>query len=131
MIQGSCCCGEVRFSISEQPKFVAICHCSRCRKLGASPFAMVDAASFELLGGSARVVHYEPVPPHKYRRSFCGECGTSLGEILSDEKTFPVSVNCFDQGLDDVEVRFHEHVASKPPWVEIPAGTKQFEHDPF
>ena len=130
MIRGSCCCGEVRFSISEQPKFVAICHCSRCRKLGASPFAMVDAASFELLGGSERVVQYEPVPPNKYRRSFCGRCGTSLGEIFSDEKMFPVSVNCFDQGLDSVEVRFHEHVASKPPWVEIPAGTKQFEYDP-
>ena len=46
MVEGSCCCGKVRLSVSQEPKFVAACHCTRCRKLGATPFAMVTAESF-------------------------------------------------------------------------------------
>jgi hypothetical protein len=63
MIQGSCCCGEVRFEVSEKPKFVAACHCSRCRKVGATPFAMVEGAGFRLLSGREHVVEYPP-PSH-------------------------------------------------------------------
>ncbi len=129
MIEGSCCCGEVRFSVSEEPKFVAACHCTRCRKLGATPFAMVTAESFELIRGREQIVQYRPEPPFKYPRCFCGKCGTSLGEMISDEKMFPVPVNCFDQDLG-VEIGFHEHVATKPAWYVIPEGVKQFEGDP-
>jgi hypothetical protein len=119
----------VRFSISQKPKFLASCHCSRCRKLGAGTFAMVLADGFELESGRESIVRYEPEPPFKYVRCFCGKCGTPLGEILSEGEMFPVSANCFDDDLE-MEIRFHEHVASKPSWVEIPAGSKQFERDP-
>lgn len=129
MIQGSCCCGEVRFEVSEKPKFVAACHCSRCRKVGATPFAMVEAAGFRLLSGREHVVEYPPVPPFKYRRCFCGKCGTSLGEMVSDEKMFPVPVNCFDEDIG-MEIRFHEHVATRPSWCVIPEDSKQFAGDP-
>ena len=49
--------------------------------------------------------------------------------MISDEKMFPVPVNCFDGELG-VEIRFHEHVATKPDWYVIPEGVKQFEGDP-
>lgn len=129
MTLGSCCCGEVRFSISQKPKFLATCHCSRCRKLGTSTFAMVQAEGFELLSGRDRIVVYDPEPGFKYKRSFCGKCGTSLGEMLSEGAMFPIPADCFDEDLG-MEIRFHEHVASKPAWIEIPAGCKQFENDP-
>jgi hypothetical protein len=90
---------------------------------------MVYAGSLTIHTGAERIVTYRPEPPFKYRRSFCGKCGTSLGEILSDEELFPVSVNCFDQELD-LEILFHEHVASKPSWCHIPPGSKQFDSEP-
>jgi hypothetical protein len=129
MFRGSCCCGAVRFSISQPPRFVAACHCSRCRKVGGTPFAMVDAASFALVGGREHIHQYQPEPGFKYRRCFCGTCGTSLGEMLSDEKMFPIPTECFDDDLG-MEIRFHEHVATKPAWFVIPDGVKQFEGDP-
>ena len=86
MFQGSCCCGEVRFRVTQKPRFVADCHCSRCRKLGATPFAMVEAASFELVSGREHVATHRPAPPFRYGRCFCRLCGTSLGEITSQEK---------------------------------------------
>lgn len=129
MIQGSCCCGAVRFAISKQPKFLAECHCSRCRKLGATPFAMVEADGFELLAGRESIAEFPPVAPFTYRRTFCRECGTSLGELGTEAEMFPISANCFDDDLE-MDILFHEHVATKPRWVEIPDGVKQFEGNP-
>jgi len=129
MYEGSCCCGGVKFTVAQKPRFVAACHCSRCRKVGATPFAMVHAEGFELLSGKELIVEYRPEPPFKYTRCFCGACGTSLGEITSRGKLFPIPVNCFD-GEVDLEIAFHEHVATKPAWYPIAAGAKQFEGDP-
>lgn len=129
MFNGSCCCGSVRFSISAKPKIVGACYCSRCRKVGATPFALVEADTFTLESGRESVVEYLPEPSFKYTRCFCGKCGTSLGEITATEGMFPVSLNCFDQDLD-VEIGFHEHVATKPSWCSIPDGAKQFEGNP-
>ena len=115
--------------MSAEPKFVGACYCSRCRKVGATPFAMVDASTFALQRGREHIVEYLPEPSFKYVRCFCGRCGTSLGEITSSEGMFPIPLNCFDEELE-VEIGFHEHVATKPSWCLIPEGAKQFEGDP-
>ena len=91
---------------------------------------MVYADSLTLHAGAERIITYRPEPPFEYDRSFCGKCGTSLGEILSDQEMFPVPVNCFDQEIG-LEIAFHEHVATRPSWCELPPGSKQFEGDPF
>ena len=129
MIEGSCCCGEVRFSISAKPEIVGACYCSRCLKVGGTPFALVPAETFSLDQGRESIVQYQPEPAFKYVRCFCGKCGTSLGEITSDQGMFPVPINCFD-GDVELEIGFHEHVATKPSWCLIPEGAKQFEGDP-
>jgi len=49
--------------------------------------------------------------------------------MLSDEKMFPIPVDCFDQDLG-LEIRFYEHVGTKPSRYVIPDGVKQFEGDP-
>lgn len=35
MIRGSCCCGAISFALSEPPSMMGVCHCTRCRKVGA------------------------------------------------------------------------------------------------
>ena len=129
MIKGSCCCGSVKFELASPPSMMGMCHCSRCRKAGASALAFVDKDSFTLLEGREFIQRYEPEPPFKYARTFCKNCGTSLGEIGSENDSFPVSVNCLD---DDPEVRiqFHVYVGSKPAWYEICDNAKQFQESP-
>ncbi len=130
MIEGSCCCGEVRFAVTERPKMLVQCHCSRCRKVGATPFVLIERAVFELVSGREQITEYRADSPFKFVRAFCAKCGTSLGEMTSDEQSFPIPASCFDEDLG-LTVRFHEHVATKPSWVEIPPGEKQFDGDPF
>jgi len=129
MIQGNCCCGAVKFTLSSKPKFLGICHCSRCRKLGSSEFFMVEKDSFKWVSGKEFVTEYVPEPPFIYKRCFCNKCGSSLGEILSNEKEFPLAANSLnsDPGL---KVLFHEHIASRPSWQLLHDGAKLFDGNP-
>jgi len=106
------------------------CHCSRCRKLGASTFVFVNKADFLWIQGQEFVARYEPGAPYKYNRTFCKKCGTALGDIGAQEDSFPIVANCLD---DDPIVRneFHEFVADKPDWYEICDAAKQFQEEPI
>jgi hypothetical protein len=130
MIKGSCCCGRIKFQLKEKPLMMGTCHCSRCRKASGGTFVFVTKESLEWVEGKDFVATYIPNPPFKYNRNFCSSCGTSLGEILSSEKSFPISAHCLD---DDPEVRnqFHEFVESKPAWSNICDDSKQFSEHPL
>lgn len=128
-MHGSCACGAVSFTLSEPPSMMGTCHCSRCRKVGADHFVFVARDALALESGRDSIAVYEPEPGYKYRRSFCSTCGTALGEILSEEKSFPINAHLLD---DDpgVRNRFHEFVADKPAWYDICDDAKQFPHHP-
>lgn len=129
MIHGSCCCGAVKFTLSSKPKFLGICHCSRCRKLGASEFFMVEKDSFQWVSGKEFVAEYPAEEPFIYNRCFCSKCGSSLGEILSDAKEFPIAANALDSD-PGLKVLFHEHTVSRPSWQLLHEGAKLFEENP-
>ena len=128
-MKGSCCCGAVRFEIAGQPSMMGTCHCTRCRKAGASVFVFVEKEQLLWISGRDRIARYQPAPPYKYERCFCGTCGTALGELTSENDSFPIAANAFD---DDPVVRngFHEFVAEKPEWYAICDGAKQFAGHP-
>lgn len=117
MIEGSCLCGAVKFRLTAPPEMMGTCHCSRCRKAGASTIVFVRRETLEWVQGRDRVALHTPPAPFQYGRCFCRECGTSLGEILSPEARFPIAADALD---DDpgLRVGFHEHLADRPPWHE-------------
>lgn len=129
MWKGSCCCGAVQFEVTEKPSMLGTCHCSRCRKVGASHLAFVKAKAFTLTQGRESISVFKAEPPFQYDRCFCSKCGTSLGEVLSDSESFPISADCLDSELD-LEVAFHEFVAEKPSWLKIGGTGKQFPGHP-
>jgi hypothetical protein len=102
------------------------CHCSICRKVGAGTIVFVNKDSFRWVQGREFISRYES---GIYTRCFCQKCGTALGEIESQEHSFPIAANCFD---DDpiVRNRFHEFVSGKPAWYKICDDAKQFPEHP-
>ncbi|HHF3133837.1 TPA: GFA family protein [Vibrio diabolicus] len=131
MIKGSCCCGTVQFELSEKPTMMGTCHCTRCRKVGASTLVFVNSSSFEITSGRDKIAIYKAEEPYKYDRCFCSVCGSALGEVLSDSESFPVAANCFDDELG-VENQFHEFTCEKPKWLKIGDDAKQFcKHPEF
>ena len=129
MIKGSCCCGAVQFELSEAPSMLGTCHCSRCRKVGASAIAFVKSSAFEITKGRNEISTYKAVPPYKYDRCFCSVCGSALGEVFSEEDTFPIAANCIDDDIE-IENRFHEFVSEKPSWSKIGDSAEQFDGHP-
>ena len=129
MIKGGCCCEAVKFELLAEPSMMGTCHCSRCRKAGASAIVFVKREDLRLIQGREQVALYQPAPPYKYGRCFCKICGTSLGEILSEEDSFPIAANAIDSELT-IKNSFHEFVGEKPSWYEICDDAKQSEGHP-
>lgn len=129
MHTGSCCCGEVKFEVARPPSMLAMCHCSRCRKLGVGALAFVKREDLTVTSGQESIGTYKPEAPFKYVRNFCAKCGTGLGEILSTEDSFPISAHLFDTPLD-LEIKFHEWVDAKPAWYCIGDAAPQHDGHP-
>jgi len=130
MIKGSCCCGAVQFELTEMPNMMGTCHCTRCRKVGASTLVFVKSETFKLLQGREHITTFKAEPPYQYDRCFCSACGSALGEVLSKGDSFPVAANCLD---DDIAIanQFHEFVSEKPCWLTIGDAAQQFDAHPF
>nr|WP_243144801.1 GFA family protein [Litoreibacter roseus] len=112
-----------------EPSMMGTCHCSRCRKVGASAIVFIKKSDLEWVQGKEKLTTFQPAAPYLYSRCFCQICGTSLGEILSDDDTFPISANALDDAFE-VRNQFHEFVAEKPSWYEICDAAQQFQGHP-
>lgn len=108
---------------------MGMCHCSRCRKVGASALVFVTSSVLHITKGRAQIATFKAEAPYKYNRCFCSVCGTALGEMLSEEESFPISAHCIDGDLE-LENSFHEFVSEKPCWFKIGDNAKQFEQHP-
>jgi hypothetical protein len=79
---------------------------------------LVKKESFHLVSGSEYISTFLPGNDYKYHRNFCKVCGTGLGEVLSAEDSFPVALNCIDEG-PQVEIKFNEFEGEIPSWYKV------------
>ena len=129
MMLGSCCCGAVQFEVHGEAAMMGTCHCTRCRKVGASSIVFIKRDDLQWVAGKEHVQLHQPNAPYQCGRCFCRICGTSLGEILSSEESFPIAANAIDKGLT-LKPQFHEFVREKPDWYDICDDAKQYEGHP-
>ncbi|MCM8556658.1 GFA family protein [Sphingomicrobium sediminis] len=128
-IEGKCACGEVQFELSEKPVMLGTCHCSRCRKAGASALAFVKGDTVSITAGREFVTTWKAVEPYKYDRFFCSRCGTSLGDLGGEHGTIPINAHCLDNDVP-MEHAFHEFVSEKPSWLIIGDDAAQYPKHP-
>jgi hypothetical protein len=78
---GGCACGAIRYEISAEPLFMLNCHCRDCQRETGSGFAPVMGvarAGFTVTKGSPKTWDVVGGSGKPVRRTFCGECGSSL-----------------------------------------------------
>jgi len=76
--QGSCLCRGVEFSVDGFSGKAANCHCSMCRKFHGAAFGtLVDVSGLTWLSGINFLKEF--TAPNGTIRTFCSECGSSLG----------------------------------------------------
>lgn len=79
-INGSCLCGEVRFTVVNDFKQFHLCHCQQCRKITGSAHAsnlFTSLESIEWTAGQELVKTFDH-PENNFRKVFCRECGSGL-----------------------------------------------------
>ena len=76
---GACLCGAVGFVATLPSRWVAHCHCSRCRRAHGAAFVTfvgLDADKVELRDADARLTWYRAETGAE--RGFCARCGSTL-----------------------------------------------------
>jgi len=57
---GQCLCGAIRYQLSGEPKVVALCHCSDCRRSAGAPmvaWAMFPETALTLMKGQPKTIN--------------------------------------------------------------------------
>lgn len=145
LLEGSCHCGGVRFSLwSAHPYPFNLCYCSICRKTaGGGGYAINlggDHSSLEIEGeanlGVYRAVIHDDVSgasqTSRAQRHFCKVCGSALWvwDPRWPELVHP-HASAIDSELPVPPERTHLMVGSKAPWVTLNKGPKDKVFDRY
>jgi hypothetical protein len=129
MPKGGCHCGAVRYEMSEETVYRAICHCSDCRKIAGAPmvaWALVEKDGLKVEGETKEYSSSE-----NGRRHFCPNCGTTL--FYTNDAVFPGKVDVQTATLDDPDSMaptLQVQTAERVDWVEQHHELPAFERYP-
>jgi hypothetical protein len=117
---GSCLCGGVAFSAALPSKWIAHCHCSRCRRAHGAAFVTWVSVPAEraVITDPDRLLHWYGSPPGG-ERAFCSRCGSPMffrsgtwaGELH-------IARALFTDPLDR-EPQVHAYYDTHVPWVHL------------
>ncbi len=82
--RGGCLCGDIRYSLVEDPVTVYVCHCTDCQRQTGTSFAMsmvVRRAALHIERGRAEEPSIELPDGRVARPGCCGRCSVRLWEI--------------------------------------------------
>ncbi len=119
-VQGTCLCGDVRFSVRLPTLFCAHCHCTMCQRGHGAGYVTWFAVSVEALSyasGEDLLVRY-PSSDHG-TRTFCSRCGSTL---FCESKNHPDRVDIVlanMQGAIDREPELHAYFDNRAAWVVV------------
>lgn len=126
MAKGSCLCGTVQFTVSDEASRMRHCHCSMCRKTHGALFATYfESSDLTITAGSDSIEYYESSPG--FKRAFCSSCGSTLPEQSAADGTVAVPAGLMD---DDPGIRPEAHIftESKASGYDICDGLPEHEH---
>jgi len=129
-LSGGCQCGAVRYEVTGDPTYVALCHCSDCRKSSGAPvvaWAAFPEAQFAVTQGTAKAFNSSG----ESWRHFCPDCGTGL--YFQNAEVLPGLVDIQSATLDDpgaLPPQIHVQVAEKVHWMSGVDALPAFERYP-
>ncbi|SFR43513.1 Uncharacterized conserved protein [Yoonia tamlensis] len=113
---GTCLCGAVQFTASEQPLRIGICHCRDCRRHHGAAFyaaAVFDRHAVTITGTYAAHAG----------RAFCPECGSSVFARCGDE--IELHLGALSNG-ETLVPTYELWTEQRLPWVQPLPAAQQF-----
>ena len=123
---GGCRCGAVRYTVADEFRYAANCHCSNCRAATGSafkPFAGIEREKLELTKGQDALLLIGDDDANDTR---CRVCGSFLYSVVRDGTFVHVAMGSL---VDTPSIRptHHIFVGSKAAWFEITDDLPQFD----
>ncbi|WP_445772644.1 GFA family protein [Shewanella sp.] len=88
IISGSCCCGDVEFTLENSFSNFFFCHCEQCRKLTGSAHAsnlFTSPNNINWTKGVEKIKRYDH-PQRSFSKAFCEHCASGLPFISQSGK---------------------------------------------
>lgn len=126
LYSGSCLCGGVTFRAGGFSSRAANCHCSMCRKFHGAAFGtLVSVSDIEWLSG--RELLKEFTGQNGTVRTFCSECGSSLGFRIKGASfdELELAIATFDEDVP-VAIDVHIYTNYKANWCQIKDDLVQY-----
>jgi hypothetical protein len=126
--EGGCLCGAVRYTLSGEPRAIALCHCTHCQKQSGSVFSfnlVMRESDYQQHGETAVFVDRgdsgEPVQRH-----FCARCGSPiLARIAAAPGKVVLKAGSLDS-LDGLQPRAEIYTDRAVSWLGAIDGTARF-----
>ncbi|HHL32183.1 MAG TPA: GFA family protein [Oceanospirillales bacterium] len=100
--KGSCLCKNIQFRINFPSKWVAHCHCEKCRKTHGAGYVTwvgIEDSKFHITTGEKIVQWYKSSA--EAQRGFCQSCGSSLFFKSSEwPNEIHIALGVFDDPMD-------------------------------
>ncbi|KZL70307.1 glutathione-dependent formaldehyde-activating enzyme, partial [Colletotrichum tofieldiae] len=107
LLNGSCLCGAIKYTLAGEHAFTVLCHCNSCRKFTGSSFganSLVDRKNLTVQDPESKISVYGAQTADSGSslvRSFCSACGSSL--FVADGNGFPTHIAVTSGTMDDVQ----------------------------
>ena len=77
---GRCLCGEISYSVDEEPLFTGNCHCKDCQRASGSAYipAIIFQENDVVVSGKANYFELQTDNGNGHERGFCPNCGSQL-----------------------------------------------------
>jgi hypothetical protein len=92
IISGSCCCGDVEFTLEDSFSNFFFCHCEQCRKLTGSAHAsnlFTSPDNINWIKGVEKIKRYDH-SERSFSKAFCENCASGLPFISKSGKSLIV-----------------------------------------
>jgi hypothetical protein len=125
-LRGKCMCGAVQYTVADEFRYAANCHCANCRAATGSafkPFAGIEREKLEVTAGADRLLVFGEDELNDTR---CGVCGSFLYSVVREGRYVHVALGSL---VDAPSIRptHHIFVGSKAAWFVINDDLPQFE----
>lgn len=116
MLTGSCCCGDVTFTVSGTPTGAAVCHCSQCRKMSGHLWSSSHVPEGDIaITGALRWF----AASDNATRGFCPRCGSFLFWKAHDEDRMSFAMGAID-GPTGLQIVKHIFTDSRGDYYDLP-----------
>ena len=127
---GGCTCGNITYTILDDPIFTHACHCTLCQRYTASAFVVhspIETTNFILKSGS---LTNTPGPSgsgkgHTIKR--CSNCGDQIYSYFRSNEMIAVLKTTTLDDPNRFPPQAHIYVKSKLKWLELGSSIPKFE----